>query len=375
MIRSVVNILFRIYENKISRCVLTVISVLLYANCYAQKEIALVNADSKSIQYQGRIGMNDPGVAEIYWPGSSVKLKFRGTGIKATLRDKRGNNYYNIIIDEDSVYVLKLDTNKTTYTLASDLPAGEHTVELFRRTGWTSGITWFYNFQLSPHSKILDLPVKKRVIEFYGNSITVGAAVENYVYAPGDTTDTNNSLSYGYLTAKRFDANYSCIASSGIGIMVSWGSLTMPEIYDRLNPYDSTSKWDFSKATPGIIVINLFQNDNALVNLPDHPQFKRRFGSKAPTEDFIIHSYGRFVQSIRGHYPDAHIICVLGNMDAVKPGSPWPGYIEKAVALLGDKKVYTCFFPYKNSPGHPDENEQRQMAEYLARFIDDHIKW
>lgn len=356
-------------------CLLLIITVLLYGNSYSQKTVTIINAQNKHIQYEGRIGMDNPGVAEIYWPGSSCKIKFKGTGVNAILKEERGDNYYDVIIDEDSIYVLKLDTVKTIYKLASHLKEGKHTVELFRRTGWVSGITWFYGFQLPPHSKIIDLPAKTKMIEFYGNSITVGSAVENYAYAPGDTTNTNNYLSYANITARHFKSKYSCIASSGIGIMVSWGSLIMPDIYDRLNPNDSTSKWNFSKSNPGIVVINLFQNDYALVNLPGHSQFKRRFGDKAPTEDFIIASYRGFLQSIRKHYPEAHIVCVLGNMDAVIPGSSWPGYIERAVASLQDKKIYTHFFPYKNTPEHPNAAEQQQMAESLIRFIDEHIKW
>jgi len=348
---------------------------LLFKNSYSQNEVILVDAQNKHLQYEGRINLNNAGVAEIYWPGSSCKIKFKGTELKAILRDERGHNYYNAIIDDDSIHVLKLDSVKKIYTLASQLKDGEHTVELFRRTGWVSGRTWFYGFQLSSQSTILDLPSKKRMVEFYGNSITVGAAVEKYVYAPGDTTETNNYLSYAYLAARHFNAKYSCIASSGIGLMISWGSLIMPDIYDRINPDDPSGKWDFSKATPGIVVVNLFQNDYALVGLPEHPQFKRRFGQNAPTEDFIIKSYSKFIREIRSHYPDAHIICVLGNMDAVKPESPWRGYIEKAVASLHDKKIYTHFFPYKNTPDHPDVTEQKQMAESLVRFIDENIKW
>jgi len=348
---------------------------LSLTNCYSQKEVILVDVRSKRLQYEGRININNAGMAEIYWPGSSCKIKFRGTELSAILKDERGHNYYNVIVDNDSVRVLKLDTAKKTYLLVSRLKDGEHTVELFRRTGWVSGITWFYGFELPSHSQILDLPSKARMIEFYGNSITVGAAVENYVYAPGDTTETNNYLSYAYLTARHFNAKYSCIASSGIGVMVSWGSLIMPDIYDRINPDDSTSKWNFSKTKPGIVVVNLFQNDCALVGLPEHPQFKRRFGKNPPTEDAIVSSYKKFIQNLRSHYPGAHIICVLGNMDAVKPGSPWPGYIAKAVTSLRDKKVYTHFFPYKNTPDHPDIKEQRLMAESLVRFIDENIKW
>ncbi|MEO8111377.1 MAG: SGNH/GDSL hydrolase family protein [Ginsengibacter sp.] len=356
------------------KCLILIITSFFWSNSYSQKPIKLIDAQDPHIQFEGRIGMNNPGIAEIYWPGSSCKIRFNGTGVKATLKDQGGNNYYNVIIDDDSIYVLKLDSNKTTFTLASNLSEGEHTVELFRRTDWNDGVTWFYGFQIPSNAKILNpLKTKNRMIEFYGNSITVGAGI-HYKNNPNATSE-NNYLSYAAITARHFNAKYSCIARSGIGLMVSWFPMIMPEMYYRLNPFDSSSKWDFSKAIPNIVVINIFQNDNSLVDLPDDPQFRRRFGKNRPTEDFIIKSYSNFVQQIRSHYPKAYIICVLGNMDAVKPGSPWLGYIKKAVDSLHDRKIYTHFFRYKNTPDHPSVEEQLEMAESLIRFIDVHCKW
>jgi len=62
-------------------------------------------------------------------------------------------------------------------------------------------------------------------------------------------------------------------------------------------------------------------------------------------------------------------------MDAVKAGSPWPGYIEKAVASLKDKAIFTHFFPYINRTEHPNVTEHKQMAESLIRFIEEHVEW
>lgn len=360
---------------RISISYLLMAAILLNAGCLVSNKIILVRPNDPNLQTDGRINILNPDVAEIYWPGSSVKIKFSGTAIKATLKDERGFNFFNIIIDDSIVRTLKVDSVKTTYTLASGLSEGTHTVELAKRADWFRGKTSFYGFQLAAGSKTYDVPVKKRMIEFYGNSITVGAAVEDTISDNGDSTFTNNYHSYASITARHFNARYSCIASSGIGIMVSWGSLIMPDIYDRLNPDDSTSKWDFSRAQPDVVVINLFQNDCALTSLPDHPQFKRRFGNKPPTEDFIINAYSNFVQRIRNHYANAYIICVLGTMDAVKPGSPWPGYIDKSVASLHDPKIMTHFFDYKNTPGHPKVQEQAKMADDLIRFIENRINW
>ena len=79
--------------------------------------------------------------------------------------------------------------------------------------------------------------------------------------------------------------------------------------------------------------------------------------------------------SIRAKYPKADIICALGNMNATETGSKWPGYIEKAIAGLNDGKIYSVFFPYKNTGGHPNKMEQQAMADQLIQFIDKKVKW
>jgi hypothetical protein len=252
------------------------IVVNLVVGCSVDKKFADLSFDA--VQFNGRVGQDERGVAAIYWPGSSVKTRFTGTEVKAVLKDQRGHNYFNVIIDDDSVYRLRVDSVKKEYTLASGLSRGEHTVELFRLTDWNDGVTWFYGFQHGQGDKILAVLPKKRMIEFYGNSITVGSAIQDYDGDSGNGNFTNNYLSYAAVTARHYDAAYSCIARSGIGLMVSWFSLIMPEMYDRLNPFDSTSVWDFSKATPDIVVVNLLQNDNALYGIPEYEQFKQRFG-------------------------------------------------------------------------------------------------
>jgi hypothetical protein len=112
-----------------------------------------------------------------------------------------------------------------------------------------------------------------------------------------------------------------------------------------------------------------------LINNPKHEQFKARFGTTRPNEDQIIKAYRDMVLKIRGKYPKASIICALGSMDATRKGSPWPGYIETAVKGLADSKIYTHFFPYKNTSGHPKASEQKVMSDDLIGFIDKNIKW
>lgn len=327
----------------------------------------------------GRVESVGNQYVKIYWPGTSATISFEGTDAKAILKNGKGSTYFYAIIDGDyeNAKKIKPDTIKTSYELASGLTKGKHTVQLYKLTDNTT-VTYFYGFELNDGARVLksNRPGKKQ-IEFYGNSITAGYGVD----VPDGQNDSgipecfNNYLTYAGLTARHYNAQYSFIARSGIGLMISWFRIIMPEMYDRLDPSDPSSKWNFSKFTPDLVIINLFQNDKWLSKNIKDEQFKYRFGTTPPDENKIIKSYQDFVLKIRGKYPKASIICTLGSMDATEKSSLWPDYVEKAVKGLADRKIFTYFFAYKNTPGHPKASEQKVMANDLIDFIDKNIKW
>ncbi|MFZ6011083.1 MAG: SGNH/GDSL hydrolase family protein [Bacteroidota bacterium] len=334
-----------------------------------------ISPQSDSIRYMGRI-KHEKDSSTVYWSGSAISVRFKGRSLQALLRDEHGKNYFNIVIDGDSLRYFSPSPEKRYYTLAENLGDGEHVVDLIKRNEWETGKTWFYGLKIHEGTLLTPPAPRKRVIEFFGNSITAGYAIEDYT--GGDSPDsifTNNYYTYAALTARHFNADYYCTVKSGIGIMVSWFPLIMPEIYDRLDPTDSSSRWDFKRAVPDIVVINLLQNDSWLVNLPTHESFKQRFGTKPPSSTEIIAAYKSFVEKVRNVYPGAHIICALGSMDAMKEGSPWPTYVQQAVAELRDEKIYTHFFPYIKKPGHPRKEDNAIMAKSLIEFIERRIKW
>jgi len=341
-------------------------------NADAQKIVD--NADAH-IRYTGRVGHKN-NTTQLYWSGTTLEINFTGNSVKALLKDQRGENYFNIIID-GKITVLHPDTVKRLYTLASGLQQGNHTLLLYKRTEFSDGSTTFYNFQFDADAEIMALSGQKnRTIEFYGNSITAGYAIEDFSGQDSYLSRyKNNYLSYAALIARHYNAQYSFIAKSGIGVMFGYYPFTMEQIFDRLDPEDANSKWDFTKYTPEVVVINLFQNDASLMRTPNRDEFIAKFGNTPPTEAYIVDSYKKLVQSIRGKYPNAQILCILGSMDASKSESPWPGYIQKAADQLNDKNVFVHIIPYKNTPGHPTIKEHEAMANDLIKFIDANIKW
>lgn len=177
---------------------LVLISVII--SCSNKKDTIFLFSNP-NIEYWGRIDATQNNATALYWSGSSIKINFEGTSIQAELKDETGDNYYNVIIDNDSLHAIKPDTIKKYYSLATNLSKGKHTLELFKRTEWNRGKTLFYGIKTD---KILqkDAP-KKRKIEFYGNSITAGYAVEDLSGKDSpDSTYTNNYLSYAAITAR-----------------------------------------------------------------------------------------------------------------------------------------------------------------------------
>lgn len=341
---------------------------------------SFISSNDKHLDYTGRVGFADSS-AQFYWSGTSVNVNVEGTKeVKALMDIKKDVNYYYVIVDGNTSAAkkIKLQVGKKMYTLANFSDLKKHHIELVKITNTDDNTTYFYGFEIDKNGSVLNSnKKKKRKLEFFGDSITCGHGVE----VPVDSTDSgapkyfNNYKTYDAITARYFDAQYHCTSKSGIGVTVSWFPQIMPEIYDRINPNDSNSKWDFSSYIPDIVVVNLLQNDSWFVDHPNYEEFKARFGTVKPTDDFMIKSYADFISKIRGKYPKAQIICCLGNMDIVKEGSKWPGIIDAAVATLGDKKVVTHFFEYKNTGGHPKVKEQEAMAKQLIDFIEKKNYW
>ena len=338
-----------------------------------EKEITLqvISPTDPNIQYHGRIDFSNAEAPILYWAGTAVTANFKGTVLNVLMDDGNNENYYKVIIDgqEEQAVDFKTNSGQTNYPIKNDLEEGGHRVDIFRRIGAAKEGTKFLGLEVdSDHGLAAPPEFADLKIEFYGNSITSGHGVldasrsNNSDYATWD-----NYYAYGAQTARNLDAQYRCISKSGIGLMISWFPLIMPEMYDRVDPADSNSKWDFSIWKPDIVVVNIFQNDSWLISRI----------SPEPTSDHIIKAYEDFVLTLRSKYPSADIICALGNMDATKSNAPWPGYIESAVNNIknthGDEKVYSMIFPFKNSGAHPTKSEQKAMADQLTSFIKENL--
>ena len=340
----------------------------------AQEPNRTVAPNNSFIDYMGRVKVGDT-ATELYWSGTSVSLTFEGTSLKAMLEDEKGSNYFYVLVDDKEPLKIKIDTGKHDYDLLRGLSKGKHTVTLSKLTEGTMGKTLFYGFTVSGNTKLLPAVPKAHTMEYYGNSITSGYSADDEAGDRGDAQYFNHYHTYAALTARHLGARYHCISKSGIGFMVSWFPIIMPEMYERTDPNDSNSHWDFASFTPEVVVVDLGQNDSWLIKKTQHPQFLARFGETAPDSAAIVSAYKKWIMLLRNKYPSAFIVCTLGSMDVTEAGSPWPAYVSAAVNELNDKQIATLYFPYKNGRGHPKRKDHALMAESLEQFIKQQLHW
>ncbi|MCX6151235.1 MAG: T9SS type A sorting domain-containing protein [Ignavibacteriales bacterium] len=333
-----------------------------------------ITADNPNFQFNGRINFAVPDKPVIYWPGTYIKANFEGTSIAVLLNDSTGQSFYNVFIDEDyeHPYLIDCKAGINSYAISTTLTDTVHSLLIFRRTEASTGSTKFLGIEIGDGKTLHEPPARhERKILFYGDSITCGMGNEAPdSYADDNLKYENNFLAYGAVASRLLNAEYMCIAKSGIGIMISWFNMVMSQYYYRLDPEKPDSNWDFSQFIPDVVVINLFQNDSWLT-------YKL---NPVPDSTQITKAYADFVREIRNHHPNAFIVCTLGSMDATKTGSRWPGYIKNAVENLrvedNDSNIGTYFFPFSSTwTKHPRIRHHKEMGQNLAAYITEKTGW
>ena len=293
----------------------------------------------------------------ILWQGSALHARISGMSLGIRLEDG-GNNLFNIVIDQcyERPYLLRCLAGEHTYLVASGLPEAIHQVEVFRRTEACYGPTVFKGLILDPGKRLAPPPGPAPLrIEFYGDSMTVGACNEDGEEDQWNTAATHNNYhSYAAMVARALCAEARIIAVSGIGLTLGYQPFTMAQIWDRLACEPGSEPWDFGQWTPDLVVINLGENDKSM----------------GVDEEFAP-AYLGFLRRIREQYPRSHLFCLLGPMSAGHPTSSFRSHVLRAAQVLrgeGDDRIHLHFFEV-TCWKHPRVDVHKQMALELVELI------
>lgn len=343
------------------------------------------------LAYTGRLDCQAEGGPMLGFPGSSVRVRFVGTGLDLRLKDfgtgtPQTTNYYDVTVDGGAPRLLQVSPDRERYALATDLAPGEHEISLFKRVEAApggqrgAGRAQLLGFVLHG-SRLLPVALPRRRLEFIGDSITCGYGDEVATMSPESahytTLGSNAHTAYGAVTASLLGARYSAVAYSGRGISRNYagspGEL-MPELYSSSVPEEpSASRWEPRRYVPDAVIVNLGTND---------------FSTPGADRAGFVTRYSAFLATLRGHYPRAALVAALGPMlsDAYPPGAQaWSNAqadVRAAVAArvaAGDQNVHVVFFAPQSGPfgedWHPSAATHAQMAEQLAATLRKVLGW
>jgi lysophospholipase L1-like esterase len=308
----------------------------------------------------------------IGWSGSGFVTEFSGTGLTVRMNDTGQPDYYTVIIDGTLADPILTKAGSNPYTLATGLTSGSHRVELYRRTEASFGPTVLLEVTVEG-GQLSEAPkMPERMIEVVGDSITCGYGNLGESSSCSFSSATEDHYqTYGVYLAKRFDAELSTVAWSGRGVVSNYnGEVSydrMPKLYDRAVPGEKRSLWDFH-TKPQAVIINLGTNDYST----DHD----------PTDADFVSTYVGLLTNIRGHYPDAYILCTVGPMLSGTDLTKARTTIAEAVAVRaasGDNNVEAYDLLTSNdSPGcdyHPNPSTHQAIADELALKLEEHLGW
>ncbi|HXT20892.1 MAG TPA: SGNH/GDSL hydrolase family protein, partial [Thermoanaerobaculia bacterium] len=340
-----------------------------------------VPPNDPNVFYMGRVDCRPAGPTFAF-PGVSVRVRFEGSALDLRLSDSgtgtaTTTNYYDVSIDGGAPTRLAAAPGEHTYALARGLAEGEHSAEIVKRSesNRNTGRGQLLGFRLRAGARLLPVRAKALRLELVGDSITCGYGNELSTTTPErshfTTLNSNANAAYGALAARLLDAEYVAVAVSGRGVYRNWadepGELAAAFYEDTLPDDAAAPPWDFTRYVPHVVVVNVGTNDFSPPG-PDHVLFRT--------------AYARLLRQIRGHYPDALLLAVVGPTltDSYPPGvQAWTTMQSDVSAVVadlaahGDAKVhYLALTPQQPPYGedwHPTVATHEQMAREVATEI------
>ena len=308
------------------------------------------------------------------WSGSGFTFRFKGTGATAefssNVPDVKNLAYLKIYVDGVEMKDVVLNQGIQTVVLAEGLdPNQEHIIEVRKRTNArssTAGLRWID----IEDGEVLPPPEPKdKVIEFLGDSLTVG-----YVAADGgksatawSTTTEDVTGTYIPQIANAFGAEYQVVAISGRGVVRNNGGDTdalFPSVYKQLDYYNNYGvEYDFANQ-PDVIVINLGTNDESASNTN-------------LSESVFKNGLYQFLKEVRQYNPNAKIIYTYGLVRVTLSGA-----IEAVVNQLraeGDQNIHylqlTKCESYELNLNHTVEKAYVSRGEAIIEKIKEVTGW
>lgn len=319
-----------------------------------------IAADNSNIVYTGRWDMSNATAPKCYWPGSQIRARFNGTSLSVRMgrpADENDSITFEAFLNGDTQNPIRFSIGGTNQTrvIATGLADTTHTVVIHRQTGPRAECTFSEIILDSGKGLLKPEPEADRKFEFYGDSITEGAAAGFAKTASPNLSEdgdynSSNFYTYAGVTSRELGASYHALAQGGTGISGSFSGLpTLAQYWNLLNYANnntgSATTWTFSQYATDVIVIAIGHND---------------LFQKVSQADFNA-KYAQLIADLHAAHPGAHIFCTNTVMSVNGSEGQW----QRAIQPLLDTDPllhFQLFRPNQDHNGHPKMQDHRGMA-------------
>jgi len=340
----------------------------------------IIQPNHQYLTYQGRIDHRPDGSIALISSAASVTIHLSGKSCTVYLRNESPAGQHNFVVFElNGEYLGRYRVDGDSVKgFPIELPAGktDHLLTIYKASEAANGNVIFTG--ISGHVLKPVNYLRNKTIEFIGNSITCGSGVDNEIpCGTGFWYDQHNAYwSYGSILSRQLKVRCLLSSVSGIGIYRTWNTdgPAMPDVYPNtyLNT-DTTKKWAFPSPAPDVVSICLGTND-----FSEGDGIHER---KPLDEGQFIRQYISFIQTIYRHYPKTRIALLSSPVFAGEKKELLESCllkIQQQFVQLPDPKLISLYFFNRTfssgCTGHPDKNEQKQMADLLMPFFSGLLK-
>ncbi|MEC4005464.1 GDSL-type esterase/lipase family protein [Flavobacterium sp. SUN052] len=323
--------------------------------------------------YSGRLEHKDTNSTLLIGSAASVAFNFSGNKCAISLKSVDSYEHHNFVsLELDGKYIGRLKVEKgatQSYPITISEEKKEHHLTIFKATEASNGGVLFEG-TTATLTQIKS--IKKKKIEFIGNSITCGMGndTKEIPCGTGEWYDQHNAYwAYGPILSRSLNADFLLSSVSGIGMYRNWNDehekeAIMPDVYENLYlNKDNKTPYDF-KFQPDLVSICLGTND-----LSDGDGKKPRLPFD---QEKYVSNYINFIKMVYNHSPNTRIILLTSPMISGDKNGILVNCLQRVIAAfeLDKKHKPITLFQYqpmtpKGCGYHPDIEDHKIMAAQL----------
>ena len=362
--------------------------------------------DSQFFKFHGRYYYDSNLKAEfINFSNSGFEVTFVGTTLEGYFYSTRADEfesrpYLSVCIDNDydpdHSFPISLTADKYSNSerrdgkyfvhehvvLAHGLEYGEHTIRVYKKSECLVSKVAVKSLSTDGEFKTVKAKEFDLKMEFYGDSVTCGYAVESPDFYEKFNTRTENSLmSYANYSANELNADVSLISCGGYPMYKSKYSdgcspNTIPEMVSLADvEYQTYTKhtWDNSSYIPDVVVVALGANDGSILN-----ELKNESSQKKFLKNYKD-AYKNFINKLFELYPNTLVVV----SDEILPiDGRFVSVMDEIVSEYNiDKVIRAKYTAYERATdrtlpgeGHPNQEMQKLGGLELAELIKGKIR-